>query len=279
MRTFILVLAALTLTLPVAAQDDAIPLPKPRPVETAEPAAPEAAVAADGPTTPLPRPRPDPDAAKSGNAPAKEPAKTDEKPTEPIGPEKPDEPARIYQSACPAVISGQVEAEMLPPIAEGLCVARSPLALKSVLANGRMVPISGGVTTSCAMASTLPAWVASVDNYLAARDDTRIAEVVVSTSYMCRNVNNATSGNLSFHAFADAVDVMAFKLQDGRTVSIEDGWSDATSPEGRLLRFAQSSACSMFMTTLGPEADAQHADNLHIDMGCHGGRCVARLCE
>ncbi len=298
MRIILLALAALTLTLPVAAQEDPVPLPKPRPVETSqpsdpaatEPAKPEADAAPQEPVTPLPRPRPDPNAAKPDGEPATEapdaPAKDDEKPVDPtehIEPEaKPAEPVappRIYQSACPAVISGQVEATMQPPISDGQCHAQSPLSLTAVMANGRMVPVSGGVTTSCGMASAMPGWVASIDNYLFAKENTRIAEVVVGTSYMCRNVNNAKTGNLSFHAFADAVDVVGFKLEDGRTVTVEGGWSDALSNEGRLLRFAHDSACSMFTTTLGPEANALHKDHLHLDMGCHGGRCVARLCE
>ena len=287
----------LTLALPVAAQEEPVKLPKPRPVETTEPATPAATTPAEQtspgdeanpttPTTPLPRPRPDPSKPKpevtppaAGDKPAEAPAD----PTEHIVPDpepaKPAEPPRIYQSACPAVISGQVEAKLLPPIADGQCVAQSPLSVTGVLANGRMVPVSGGVTTSCSMASTLPGWVASIDNYLFAKDNTRIAEVIVGTSYMCRNVNNAKDGNLSFHAFADAVDVMGFKLEDGRMVTVEGGWEDALSNEGRLLRFAHDSACSMFTTTLGPEANAQHKDHLHLDMGCHGGRCVARLCE
>ena len=301
MRIIHLALAALavvTLTLPLAAQEDPMPLPKPRPVETTEPAAPaeatpakpdaEAAEVAE-PSTPLPRPRPDPDAAKRGAeqaAPADAPEADEEKPADPtehIEPKtKPAEPAvppRIYQSACPAVVSGQVEAKLEPPISDGQCHAQSPLSLTGVLANGRMVPVTGGEVTRCGMASTLPGWVASIDNYLFAKDNTRIAEVTVGTSYMCRNVNNAKTGNLSFHAFADAVDVVGFKLEDGRTVTVEGGWGDALSSEGRLLRFAHDSACSMFTTTLGPEANALHHDHLHIDMGCHGGRCVARLCE
>ena len=288
MRIIIACLAALTLTLPAAAQEDAVPLPKPRPVETTEPAPPPAAEAAKPaepaePTTPLPRPRPEADAEKpEAPAAATVPAEGEEKPAEteePAAPAEPSAPPRTYQSACPAVISGQVEATMQPPIADGQCVAQSPLAVTGVMANGRMVPVSGGVTTSCGMASTLPGWVAAVDNYLFARENTHIAEVVVGTSYMCRNVNNAKAGNLSFHAFADAVDVVGFKLEDGRTVTVEGGWSDALSPDGRLLRFAHDSACSMFSTTLGPEANALHKDHLHLDMGCHGGRCVARLCE
>lgn len=288
----------LTLALPVAAQEEPVKLPKPRPVETTEPAAPPAATPAEQtspaedaapetPTTPLPRPRPAPDKPKPEATPPADPGdKPAEAPADPAKhiapaeePAKPAEPPRVYQSACPAVISGQVEAQLLPPIADGQCVAQSPLSVTGVMANGRMVPVSGGVQTSCGMASTLPGWVASIDNYLFAKDNTRIAEVIVGTSYMCRNVNNAKTGNLSFHAFADAVDVVGFKLDDGRTVTVEGGWSDALSSEGRLLRFAHDSACSMFTTTLGPEANALHRDHLHLDMGCHGGRCVARLCE
>ena len=112
-----------------------------------------------------------------------------------------------------------------------------------------------------------------------ARDNTRIAEVVVGTSYMCRNVNNSSSGNLSFHAFADALDVVGFKLEDGRFVTVEGGWADALSSEGRLLRFAHDAACAHFTTVLGPEANAEHRDHLHVDLGCHGKTCTARLCE
>jgi hypothetical protein len=148
-----------------------------------------------------------------------------------------------------------------------------------VLANGRMVPLSGGVTTSCGMASALPGWIASIDGYLSAKENTRIKEVIVGTGYMCRNVNGASEGNLSFHGFAEAVDIVGFRLEDGRTVTVEGGWTDALSAGGRLLRFAHDSACATFTTTLGPEANAQHHDHLHLDLGCHGKTCTARLCE
>ena len=142
-----------------------------------------------------------------------------------------------------------------------------------------MVPFSSEVITDCGMASALPEWVEAVDSYLKGRENTEIAEVTVGTSYMCRNVNNSSSGNLSFHAFADALDVVGFKLEDGRFVTVEGGWADALSSEGRLLRFAHDAACTRFTTTLGPEANALHHDHLHIDLGCHGRTCTARLCE
>ncbi|KQW78998.1 hypothetical protein ASC89_11865 [Devosia sp. Root413D1] len=250
------------------AGDTTVPLPKPRPAElSAEPA------------VKLPRHRP----AATPDKPAPKPPAAD-----PIGPPlppgehvaEPAEPtARIYQTACPAVLLGKVEAKALPPIEEKQCGTQSPLSVTGVLANGRMVPVAGGVETDCGIASALPDWIESIDSYLMARDNTRIAEVVVGTSYMCRNVNNGSTGNLSFHAFADALDVVGFKLEDGRFVTVDGGWRDALSPEGRLLRFAHDSACAHFTTVLGPEANAEHHDHLHVDLGCHGKTCTARLCE
>jgi hypothetical protein len=229
------------------------------------------------PLVPLPRTRPDdeaePPAAKAPAGPPDEHAAVPEVPPKP----------RVYQVACPAVLQGKVEAKALPPISDMAgtrqCGAQSPLEVTGVLANGRMVPVSGGVITDCGMASVMPEWVADVDSYLKARDNTEIAEVVVGTSYMCRNVNNGTGGNLSFHAFADAIDVIGFRLGDGRTVTVEADWADALSPEGRLLRYAHDAACSQFTTVLGPEANALHHDHFHLDLGCHGKTCTARLCE
>ena len=281
MRVSIALLVAL-LSLPVAAQEADPPLPRPRPV---------AALVTETPPIPLPRMRPAVPTETPGTAvPVPDvavpttlvapgaPATPAEPDAHIVAPETPVVP-RVYQTACPAVLLGTVEAKALPPLSEANCGEQSPLSLTGVLANGRMVPVSGGVQTDCNMASALPGWIESIDSYLFAKENTRIAEVLVGTSYMCRNVNNAAEGNLSFHAFADALDVVGFKLDDGRTVTVEGGWADALSSEGRLLRFAHDSACGHFTTTLGPEANALHRDHLHVDLGCHGKTCTARLCE
>jgi hypothetical protein len=284
----VLVLIAIFLCLPVTAQEGEPPLPKPRPAELStetpasagiRPAWTEVELPVK-PLVPMPRPRPD---AKT-ETPAAPKAGPETPPDDHIAaPETPAAP-RVYQVACPAVLLSRVEAEALPPsagppAAERQCGAQSPLSLTGVLANGRMVPVSGGVTTDCGVASALPGWIEAVDSYLMGRENTRIAEVIVGTSYMCRNVNNADAGNLSFHAFADALDVVGFKLEDGRTVTVEGGWADALSAEGRLLRYAHDAACSHFTTVLGPEANALHHDHFHVDLGCHGKTCTARLCE
>lgn len=129
------------------------------------------------------------------------------------------------------------------------------------------------------MATALPGWVADVDRWLMATEDTRIATVNIGTAYACRNVNNARSGNLSFHAFGDALDVTGFTLEDGRTIAVETAWPGTEAEGSRIIRFAHDAACTHFTTVLGPEANALHHDHLHLDLGCHGQRCTARLCQ
>jgi hypothetical protein len=272
---------------PVAAQMwvSPTPLPRPRPEATETTPAPpvpevqqDAPVAApaEEPVFPMPRRRPVPE------TPAEEPA-----PDQPAVADQPEvaeppaepKPPRIYQTACPAVLAGQAEATIQPPIAEGQCVVQSPLALSAVIVNGRSVEVSGGVVTGCGIATVLPQWASAIDGYLFSRMDTRLSEIIVGTSFMCRPRNNVAGADISEHGFGEALDIVGFRLEDGRTVTVEGGWSDALSEEGRLLRFAHDSACSLFTTTLGPEANALHSDHFHVDLGCHGGRCTAQMCE
>lgn len=253
MRLLTILVLALCAT-PALPQD--VPLPRPRPVDRT-PAV----------ETPAALPKP---------APLDVPAAATETPEAPVTPPEPPKP---HQAACPAVVAGLVEAEMLPPIADGACSVPSPLNVTAVTVHGRSVPLSAPATLSCAAATQLPAWAAAVDGYLEAKENTQLASLLTGTSYACRNINNAADGDLSAHAFGDAIDVTGFSLADGRTMSLPGGWTDPASAEGRALRFAHDAGCALFTTTLGPEANALHADHLHLDMECHGARCVARLCE
>lgn len=191
----------------------------------------------------------------------------------------PPPPPRDYQVACPALMNGQVTGKVLPPIHEGQCGIQTPLELSAVTANGRSIPLNQKVITDCGMAVAFPAWVEEVDSYLKAHDKTQLDTINLSTSYQCRNVDNARTGNLSFHAFADALDIMGFKLGDGRTISISPGFNGTPEQGSDILHFARDAACTHFMTVLSPDADSYHQDNMHLDLACHGKMCTARLCE
>ncbi|ENR42323.1 hypothetical protein B990_01124 [Brucella abortus 225/65] len=71
---------------------------------------------------------------------------------------KPQKDDRIYQVACPALISGDVDGKLLPPIKDGeQCGTHSPLSLTAI---GTKEPLrfAHPVTTNCAMAVTLAQW-------------------------------------------------------------------------------------------------------------------------
>lgn len=267
------------------------PRPAPRP---APPLAEEPAPVADE-DVPMPRPRPEdlggaPEEATEDTeeiappeAPEEEPAVEAEEPAADPEPEAeaeaPAQPDRVYQTACPALLSGLVVGEMLPPIAEGICGERSPMSVTAVRVNGREIGFSTPVTTNCAMAGALADWVGEVDAYANAALDSPIVTLVTGTSMMCRNRNGGDEGFTSEHGFANALDVVGFTLADGRSINVEADWMPAAAPEGRLLRQAHGAACGRFTTVLGPEANAEHEDHLHVDLGCHGQTCTAQICE
>lgn len=86
-------------------------------------------------------------------------------------------------------------------------------------------------------------------------------------TYACRNVNNSESGRRSEHATANAIDVSAFGLRDGREMSIRRGWQGGDPAEAAFLRDLRDGACRFFNAVLGPDYNALHHDHFHLDMG------------
>jgi len=86
-------------------------------------------------------------------------------------------------------------------------------------------------------------------------------------SYSCRSI--AGSARLSQHAHANAVDVAAFVLADGRRISVVDGWK-GSQQERDFLRVVHNSACKRFGTVLSPDYNNAHRDHFHFDMSGKG---------
>ena len=119
---------------------------------------------------------------------------------------------------------------------------------------------------TCPLASSFTDWARyavapAAKQYLGSE----VVKIETMGTFNCRAVNGSRSGKLSEHAFANAVDVSAFVLRDGRRVSVLNGWRG--SPEERaFLRRLHQSACKRFGTVLGPDYNAAHANHFHFDM-------------
>ncbi|WP_263260733.1 extensin family protein [Pseudomonas sp. RIT-PI-S] len=85
-------------------------------------------------------------------------------------------------------------------------------------------------------------------------------------SFACRNVYNRSQGRLSQHASANALDIAAIRLADGRRISVVQGWAGG-GKEAQFLRQVRDAACQSFSTVLGPDYNAAHRDHFHVDMG------------
>lgn len=87
-------------------------------------------------------------------------------------------------------------------------------------------------------------------------------------SYSCRAVGagSTSSGRLSRHGRADAIDIGGFRLRSGRRIQVLGGWT-GEADEAAFLRDVHAGACRYFDVVLGPDNDASHANHLHLDRG------------
>ena len=128
------------------------------------------------------------------------------------------------------------------------------------------------VGMSCPVAAALALWEWHVVQPAAARHfGTRVASIDHLGSYSCRRVNNSAEGRWSEHATANAIDIAAFRLADGRRISILEDWNGSPE-EAAFLREVRDGACRLFATVLSPEYNEAHRDHLHFDQARRGAR-------
>jgi len=95
--------------------------------------------------------------------------------------------------------------------------------------------------------------------------DQRVASVQHYGSFACRNIYHRENARRSEHASASALDVAAFRLEDGTRISVLDDW-DGDGERAQFLHEAEEGACRYFGTTLGPDYNAAHANHFHLGM-------------
>jgi len=145
------------------------------------------------------------------------------------------------------------------------CSTVNTVRLASLQGDHAAFALSNLGPVACPLANTFAAW-ARFGADRAARQILGSALVRIETmgSYNCRNV--AGSGKRSAHARAEAIDIGAFILADGRRISVLEDWNGGSRDEREFLRTVHASACKRFGTTLGPAYNAAHANHFHVEL-------------
>ena len=97
----------------------------------------------------------------------------------------------------------------------------------------------------------------------------RVVAIEHFGSYNCRRMYGRDAGSWSEHATADAIDIAAFRLSDGRRVSVVNDWNGAPADRA-FLREVRDGACGLFATVLSPDYNAAHRDHFHLDQANRG---------
>lgn len=172
-------------------------------------------------------------------------------------------------------LSAYVSLRDKPIDGPGTCGMEKPLKV-SAFANGG-IGLTSNATLSCPVVATTDKWLAEVVQPAAMNVLGAQVIEIRAGSYSCRAMNNGSgTSRTSEHAYGNAVDVFSFRLNDGRNVTVKDGWRGSPE-EQNFLREIFVGACEHFSTVLGPGADMFHYDHFHIDLARHSkGRHICK---
>ncbi len=145
------------------------------------------------------------------------------------------------------------------------CSTINTVRLARLQGDDAVLALSNLGPVTCPLANTFAGW-ARFGADRAARQilGSPLVRIETMGSYNCRNV--AGTERRSAHATANAIDIAAFVLADGRRISVLGDWSQGTPEEKRFLATVHTSACRRFGTVLGPSYNAAHRDHFHLEL-------------
>jgi hypothetical protein len=169
------------------------------------------------------------------------------------------------------------EIAITPNATNPACTIETPVRLTSLKVSGEQHPVAfpERPILACRLADRFGQWLGEIAVPVIAARLTPLRAVHTGPGYDCRNRNRAASGKLSAHAVGHAVDIEAFKLGSGETLSITEAEDE---PKRGVLSSLRTAACGWFTTILGPGSDAAHATHWHFDIEKHGSSDNYRLC-
>jgi hypothetical protein len=155
------------------------------------------------------------------------------------------------------------------PIGEpGGCGTPAPIAIAEVA----QIRIDPPATVNCDFAKALHGWLSqSVQPMAKKQMGAGVTGIRSASSYACRRRNNASSGKLSEHAKANALDIAAFDFSRTAQITVAGGTGGllqkiGLSGKGNFMKTVRKGACRYFNTVLGPGTDRHHGDHFHVDL-------------
>jgi hypothetical protein len=147
----------------------------------------------------------------------------------------------------------------------GTCGMVHPFKVAAM--NNGTVEVSPKATLACPVISELDRWISdSVQRSAMTWFGEQVAEIKQISAYSCRGMNGQPGAHISEHAFGNALDIAAFKLQSGHEVVIKKAWKNGSYEERGFLRDVAMDACERFATVLAPGSNVYHYDHIHLDL-------------
>jgi hypothetical protein len=155
----------------------------------------------------------------------------------------------------------------------GECGAVDAVLLVSViLPDQAKVSVAPPATLRCAMAEAVAMWLREDVAPAALKLGAPLRGLDNFDSYECRSRNRIPGAMLSEHGRANALDVRALKLGNGKVIGLTD--VNVAKVWRETLR---ANTCARFATVLGPGSDGYHEEHIHLDLAERRGHY--KMCE
>jgi hypothetical protein len=158
----------------------------------------------------------------------------------------------------------------------GVCGIARPLKVAGL--SGGRVSVGPVATLNCPLTAAVEDWMQRfVQPAALAWFGVPVVEIRQISAYSCRTMNNQRGADISEHAFGNAIDIAAFRLANGRTVTVRTDWNGELYARS-FLREIFAAACQRFKTVLGPGVEF-HSDHFHLDLAHHGRDGTSHYCK
>jgi hypothetical protein len=175
--------------------------------------------------------------------------------------------------------AAKVEFVELGSITKDGCTVEGAIELDAVSSPFGNVSIPGKPIMVCAFARQFTSWVRDVAAPLTlAYLGSKLAAIETGPGLVCRTKYGTPGEKMSEHAKGDAIDITAFRAEDGRRLSVKDANASAQI-DGVLMKTLRTTGCGYFTTVLGPGSNEAHKEHLHLDYELRGNTNNYRICE